>query len=208
MRQGDGEIRLRAALAATRHLDSPILAGWQAQHARPVRIMPSEDEAGETRTEKHKGKQMASGLTRMAMPHTRGKIRLGIAGIALIALLILLAVGAFFGGWELMHPAADGSGMGMPLEFLKNSPFTSYFIPGLLLFVVFGVGSAAIVVAALLRHWTAPYLAFAIGQVIWIAVELAMTQQFHPVLQPALFALGAAVALLAYVWHRSSAAEA
>ena len=137
----------------------------------------------------------------------RRQVNLSLVGLIEITLLALLAVGAFFGGWELMHPAADGSAMEMPLAYLQNSPFTSYFIPGVLLFTVFGVGSVVTVVAGLARHWTAPYLAFAIGigQVIWITVELAMIQVVHPIMHPLLFGIGAAVALLAYLWHRSNA---
>jgi len=148
----------------------------------------------------------ANSVTGVATPRTRGKIRLGAAGIASIALLSFLAVGAFFGGWLLMHPAADGSGLGMPAEWLQSSPFTSWFIPGLILLTVFGIGSVVAVVAGLLRQWSAPYLTFAIGvgQMIWITVELAMVQQFHPILQPGCFTLGAALAILAYVWHRQN----
>lgn len=72
---------------------------------------------------------MASSATSAVMPRTKGKIRLGIAGIIAIPWPLLLAIGAFFGGWELMHPAANGSGLGMPLEYLTHSPFTSYVIP-------------------------------------------------------------------------------
>jgi hypothetical protein len=149
---------------------------------------------------------MASNAITGATPRAHARIRLGIAGALAVPLLLLLAVGALFGGWELMHPAADGSALGMPLEYLARSPFTSYFIPGLLLFVVFGIGSIVTLGATILRHWSAPYLLFAlgVGQVIWITVELAMTQQFHPVLQPALFGWGAVAALLAYLWHRKN----
>ncbi len=147
---------------------------------------------------------MASGAMQAAMPRTPGKVRLGAAAIGAMALLAFLAVGAFFGGWELMHPGADGSGLGMPAEWIQYTPFGSWFIPGLILFVVFGVGSAVTVLAAILRHWSAPYLTFAIGvgQMIWITVELIVVKQFHPVLQPGCFTLGAALAILAYLWHR------
>jgi len=148
----------------------------------------------------------ANGAVGAANTRTSGRIRLGAAGIASVALLVFLAVGAFFGGWELMHPAADGSGLGMPAEWIQSTPFSSWLIPGLILFMVFGIGSVVAVVAGLLRHWSAPYLTFAIGvgQMIWITVELAMVQRFHPILQPGCFALGAALAILAYVWHRQN----
>ncbi len=147
---------------------------------------------------------MASGAMRAAMPRRTEKIRLGAAAIGAMGLLAFLAVGAFFGGWELMHPGADGSGLGMPAEWIQRTPFGSWFIPGLILFTVFGVGSTVTFVAAALRHWSAPYLTFAIGvgQMIWITVELIVVRQFHPVLQPGCFGIGAALAILAYLWHR------
>ncbi len=133
-----------------------------------------------------------------------GRTRLSAAAVGAMALLAFLAVGAFFGGWELMHPAVDGSGLGMPAEWIQTTPFGSWFIPGLVLFTVFGVGSTVTVVAAVRRHWTAPYLTFAIGigQMIWITVELIVVRQFHPVLQPGCFSIGAALAILAYLWYR------
>ncbi len=148
------------------------------------------------------------GTASAAMPRTTGKIRLGGAAIGAMALLAFLAVGAFFGGWELMHPAADGSGLGMPAEWIQSTPFGTWFIPGLILFTVFGVGSTVTLFAAIFRHWTAPYLTFAIGagQMIWITVELIAVQKFHPILQPGCFAIGAALAILAYLWHRHNEA--
>ncbi len=150
------------------------------------------------------GKQNLSNAASVTRPRMTRKSRLGGAAIGAIGLLAFLAVGAFYGGWELMHPAADGSGLGMPAEWIHSTPFGSWFIPGLILFTVFGVGSTVSLVAALLRHWSAPYLTFAlgVGQMIWITVELIVVRQFHPILQPGCFGIGAALAILAYLWHR------
>jgi hypothetical protein len=131
--------------------------------------------------------------------------RMPHVGLATLALVAFLAVAALFGGWGLMHPAPDGSGLGMPAAWLEGSPFGSYFIPGLLLFGVFGVGSLVTLALAALRSSFAPYLAFAIGvgQMIWIVVELAiMTKAGLSFLQPFCFTLGTAIALLAYAWWR------
>jgi hypothetical protein len=56
----------------------------------------------------------------------------------LIVLLALLAVNAFYGGISLML-APDGSLLKMQPGWLDNSPFNSYFIPGLLLLLMNGV---------------------------------------------------------------------
>jgi hypothetical protein len=56
-----------------------------------------------------------------------------ILRIASGALLLILALNAFGGGFYGMSGAKD-----VPLEWLEGSPFHSYFIPGLILFVVIG----------------------------------------------------------------------
>ena len=56
----------------------------------------------------------------------------------LIVLMALLAVNAFYGGISLML-APDGSLLGMQPGWLDKSPFTNYFIPGFLLFLMNGI---------------------------------------------------------------------
>ncbi|HEX2863531.1 MAG TPA: hypothetical protein VHN99_03095 [Deinococcales bacterium] len=58
--------------------------------------------------------------------------------LILVVLLVLLGLGALFGGAALML-APDGSPFGMPRSMLDRTPFTSFLIPGLLLFLVNGV---------------------------------------------------------------------
>jgi uncharacterized membrane protein (GlpM family) len=56
-----------------------------------------------------------------------------------VALLIFLSVGAFVGAIPmLVSPSATQWGL-MPVSILKNSPFTSFFIPGLILLVSNGL---------------------------------------------------------------------
>ena len=104
----------------------------------------------------------------------------------------------------------------MTVDLLAHSPFTSYVVPGALLFVVFGIGSLVAALVGLIgrmglwRHAMGPYLAFAVGagQMIWIAVELVMVRTFHPVMHPLLFTWGALLAALAFIWWRGSARQA
>lgn len=131
----------------------------------------------------------------------------GVPAVAKVAIVleVLLGIAAIGGGWGLMNPASDGSALGMPVEWLRGTPFASWLIPGLLLFGVFGVGSLVAALAGLLRHWSAPYLAFAVGlgQVIWIVVEAILLRHvgFHP-LQPTMLIWGGLIAALAYFWWR------
>jgi hypothetical protein len=56
----------------------------------------------------------------------------------LIFLLGFLSLGAFFGGIVFII-SPDGSIFGMPLNFLINSPFKNFLIPGIILLVTFGI---------------------------------------------------------------------
>jgi hypothetical protein len=130
-----------------------------------------------------------------------------------IGLLVLLGLVALPSGWILMTPAPGEAPMGLPLERLESSPFSTYFIPGLLLFTVFGIGSLVAAWFGARRSPAGPYLAFAIGvgQMIWISVQVLMLSAAAvpadapggvSFLQPALFTYGAVTALLSYLWWR------
>ncbi len=124
-------------------------------------------------------------------------VTLAVAGI-------VLGPAAIFGGWNLASQP-DGSGMQMPITWLEHSPFTDYLVPGLILLVVFGIGSYVVVAFGLLRAAIAPYLAFALGagQLAWIGVQLAMIRTWHPVMHPLLIAVGAVLAAGSYLWWRA-----
>ena len=107
----------------------------------------------------------------------------------LSALLWILGLGAIFGGAVL---ALDPSGgiLGMPLSILQYSPFSNFLIPGLILLVVFGIGSLATLWAVWQRpawsfgsalthftgeHWSwSAVFALGVGQVVWIVTEVLM----------------------------------
>jgi len=104
----------------------------------------------------------------------------------LIILLGFLSIGAFFGGIGfLIRP--DGSLFQMPVEILANSPFRSFFIPGIILLTTFGIFPAFVIYGLIKKPeskflnslnlindyhfaWTfAVYIGF--GQIIWINVQ-------------------------------------
>jgi hypothetical protein len=94
---------------------------------------------------------------------------------ALILLLWFVAIGALYGGAQLVI-APDGSRMNMRLAWLVETPFMDYFVPGLILMVIVG-GGHALIGWGVLRHWThASLLAGAAGAslVIWIVVQMLM----------------------------------
>jgi hypothetical protein len=121
-------------------------------------------------------------------------------GRVAIGLLVFLGIGALAGGASLVAKP-DGSVMQFPLSLLAGSPFADYYVPGLILGGLFGLGSFAVAVMGL-RSWRiAPFLAFAIGcaQMIWIVVELAIIKELS-FLHPTMFLIGLAIAASSAKW--------
>jgi energy-converting hydrogenase Eha subunit B len=112
----------------------------------------------------------------------------------------MLGIGALAGGIALIV-APDGSVMHFDTGLLEGSPFTDFFIPGLILGGLFGVGSLAVAVAGLRHARLAPFVAFAIGcaQMIWIVVQLAIIEELS-FLHPTMFVLGLVIAIAAVPW--------
>jgi hypothetical protein len=108
--------------------------------------------------------------------------------VRILALLVVFgALSALIG--SMLAIAANGGGI--PREYLAHSPFSSFFVPGLILGVVVGGTQLAAAIALLAkRDWALPLSAIAgFGMLIWIFVELAMIQQYSW-LQAAYFILG------------------
>lgn len=107
----------------------------------------------------------------------------------LSVLLGILGVGAIFGGLVFVI-APTGAILGIPLSVLRYSPFGDFLIPGLILLIVFGIGSFAALWGIWLRpawmfatmltrftgqHWSwSAGVAIGLGQVIWIVTEVLM----------------------------------
>lgn len=123
----------------------------------------------------------------------------------LLGLLLLLAVGALFGGGALV---ADPSGglLELPVSLLDGSPFSNYLWPGIVLFLLFGVAPLLVVVGLWLRPARAsgrlfgldvPLVAavfLGIALIVWIAVQMMILRFF---LQPILLAQGVAIIVVA-----------
>jgi hypothetical protein len=91
--------------------------------------------------------------------------------LTLGALLAFGALNAFGGAWYGLAGAK-----GVPTEWLEGSPFSSYFIPSLVLGIVVG-GSFLLAAVAVFRRWrSARLLAFGAGAVVlgWLAVQVAI----------------------------------
>jgi hypothetical protein len=112
--------------------------------------------------------------------------------ITLKILLSFMALNAFGGGSYGMLGAK-----GVPTEWLKETPFNTYFIPGLLLFTLVG-GTNFIAFIMLLRSSQysreAAFLSGAV-LVIWIIIQLLMIG-YVSWLQPVVFLTGITILLL------------
>ena len=100
--------------------------------------------------------------------------------IGLGALQVFIGLGAVAGGLGL---ALDPSGksVGIPLELLKSSPFTTFLIPGIVLFTVNGLGSLVGAVLTFTRHRFAGKMAMALGAflVAWIVIQVYWVGGIH-----------------------------
>jgi hypothetical protein len=114
--------------------------------------------------------------------------------VALIVLELCIGVGALAGGLNALTGAK-----GVPREWLDRTPFKSYFVPGLLLFVVIG-GSMLAAAGLLLGGASAARLVSLEAGIVllgWIAAQLA-TIGFRHWLQPLFLVLGLAVVVLSF----------
>jgi hypothetical protein len=109
------------------------------------------------------------------------------------ALLTFGAINAFAGGYYGLSGAK-----GVPLEWLAGSPFSDYFIPSLILFVVVGGVFSFAAIAVFMRSRLARVSAFVAGTVVlvWIGVQLAIIG-YVSWMQPTTLLAGVFVLILA-----------
>jgi hypothetical protein len=137
--------------------------------------------------------------------------------------LVLLGVSAAFGGFLLVIDPS-GARMQWSLALLEHSPFENFLIPGLLLGIVFGIGSFLALLALWFRptwplgtaitrftgeHWSwSVAFTIGLGQVIWIVAEVLMVR-VASWLQPVCVTLGVLIVLLTFEpgFRRSFALE-
>jgi hypothetical protein len=106
------------------------------------------------------------------------------------ALQVFIGVTAILGGFELVSDPS-GAKIHVPQELLKNSPFTDYLIPGLVLLMVNGVGNVLAGIVTFLRNRNAGNLAifFGVFLVLFISIEVLVVG-LQNISQPLYFVLG------------------
>lgn len=116
----------------------------------------------------------------------------------LFALHAFVGVGAVFGG--LAAITNPKSPLGIPIEILKNSPFSNFFIPGIILFTIIGLGN---IVSALMFRFKSRFQGyissvFSWALVIWIVVQCIMLNSIAP-LHIIFFTIGSIEATLSMI---------
>lgn len=126
--------------------------------------------------------------------------RRGWAGWGLLVVLLLVGIGAVYGGIGLV---ADG--MGMPTAWLVHLPVHTWTLPGIALLVTVALPQLVAAWFVWRRDHRAGVVGVAAGAalVLWIAVQLLLLQRYY-FLQPVVAVLGVVEVLLALWWVRAS----
>lgn len=100
--------------------------------------------------------------------------------IILIILLFFTSLNALIAGF-LFVIDPTGKLMGMTVDYLKNAPFQTFLIPGIVLFTFNGVLNLLAGVAVIYRKWYSAYFSILQGLILigWIVVQMIMVQDFN-----------------------------
>ena len=99
--------------------------------------------------------------------------------ITAIVLLFFDAVSAIFGGGCLIYDPS-GKFLHLPIEFLDNSPFKNFLIPGIILFSVIGLFNLLIGILGIRKNKLFPNLTVLCGVLltVWLTIQIIIIKQF------------------------------
>ena len=126
--------------------------------------------------------------------------------LRITAIFILAIVGslALYGGWILMTDPT-GDKFQFSLNLLENTPFTDYFIPGVILFVLMGLFSLLVLIFSPLKIRNYPLLIILEGMLLigWLTLQLFYNEDFFlPILHYPLFSMGILLLIIGYFERR------
>lgn len=92
-------------------------------------------------------------------------------------LLLINGIGALYGGWSLITDPT-GDHLQMSLSYLNNTPFSDYFIPGLVLFSANGVFSLVALFMMVINYKDSALFIIAQGCILggWIVIQILLIQ--------------------------------
>jgi hypothetical protein len=97
-----------------------------------------------------------------------------------ILLLLFNGIGAIYGGWNLIiYP--DGSSIDLSTAWLKATPFKSYLVPGIVLFVCNGLFSLFVIFSILIKARNYPMLVMAQGLILcgWLIIQILLIRTVY-----------------------------
>ncbi|NDL66973.1 hypothetical protein [Anaerotalea alkaliphila] len=99
-----------------------------------------------------------------------------VADGTLVVVHLLVGMGAAAGGVAAMTNPTNP--LGVPVELLKGSPFQDFFLPGIFLFVMLGMGNLDALFLGFLKPAFRGYAGFLLGGllVVWILIQCWMLQ--------------------------------
>ncbi|MPW26066.1 hypothetical protein GC105_09710 [Alkalibaculum sp. M08DMB] len=118
----------------------------------------------------------------------------------LLFLHIFIGIGALFGGF-FAFTDTTGIQFGMPAtEVLKDSPFTSFLIPGIFLFVIIGLGNILTYIICKKNYKLQYYISGCMGLILtmWIVIQCYILNSIH-VLHISFFTFGFIQIILAII---------
>lgn len=97
-----------------------------------------------------------------------------------VSLLLFNGIGALYGGGLLMNDPT-GQKIQLPLSYLHYSPFTDYFIPGIVLFLFNGILSLTVAGLALIRRRHYAQFVVLQGAILcgWIIIQVLMVRNIY-----------------------------
>jgi len=106
--------------------------------------------------------------------------------LVLSACLIFLGINGILGGY-LMLTNPTGTVIGMPVTYLERTPFTNWFVPGLWLIFIWGLGSFVVLAGlwlrtelsafALLTFWSHEHWSLGLSILLGLALIVWLTVQ-------------------------------
>jgi hypothetical protein len=113
----------------------------------------------------------------------------------LVILFVFLSLSGLFGIVFLIDPS--GALVDMPLSHLDKLPIDTFFLPGLYLLIVYGIGSAVIAYGLVRQLFWAPVAGLLLGLVLiaWVIGQIILWGE-PAILQYLYLSIGAAIFLL------------
>lgn len=126
-----------------------------------------------------------------------------ITRILLITLLFITSINALISGF-LFIIDPTGNLMGMTTYYLKASPFTSFLIPGIVLFTVNGICNLLAGIALIKNKPYASFLAIFQGIILtgWIVIQVLMVKDIN-MLHFVMFCIGVLFAVGGWIIKRA-----